>query len=287
MAAAHRDFSLPAVQAILRDARAVAPRHVFSGHEASVRSVAFSPDGQYALSGSGDNTLRLWDIATGEQVRVFEGHEDWVSSVAFSPDGQYALSGSCGKQGDGVYCIVGEMRLWDVSTGEEVRVFEGHTSDVRSVAFSPDGQYALSGSDDGTVRLWEVATGEEVPVFEGHEGWVRSVAFSPDGRYVLAGSCGRRTDTGTRCIISELRLWEVATGEEVRVFRGHEDWVHSVVFSPDGQYALSGSDDGTVWLWEVATWQEWTCANRHVVELNDTQREYYGLPDDLVLCPEE
>jgi FOG: WD40 repeat len=153
-----------------------------------VLSVAFSPDGRYALSGSADDTLRLWDAATGREVRRFEGHTERVRSVAFSPDGRYALSGSDDST----------VRLWDAATGREVRCFEGHTERVRSVAFSPDGRYALSGTNNKTVHLWDVATGQEIRRFEGHTAIVNSVVFSPDGRYALSGSVDKT-----------LRLWEL------------------------------------------------------------------------------
>ena len=100
------------------------------GHTAFVSSVAFSPDGRYALSGSGDSTLKLWEVSTGREVRTFSGHAMTVRSVAFSPDGRYALSGSLDKT----------LKLWEVSTGREVRSFSGYPGVVSSVAFSPDGQ---------------------------------------------------------------------------------------------------------------------------------------------------
>ena len=127
-----------------------------------VWSVAFSPDGRYVLSGSSDKTLRLWEVATGKELRRFEGHSGRVCSVAFSPDGRYVLSGSRDKT----------IRLWEVATGKELRRFEGHSSWVISVAFSPDGRYILSGSEDRTLRLWEVATGKELRRFEGHSDYV-------------------------------------------------------------------------------------------------------------------
>jgi WD40 repeat protein len=181
MAAAYNDYSVAETQSVLDHAHAAASRHVFLGHEGTVSGVAFSPDGQYVLSGSADGTLRLWDVETGEEVRIFTGHDDVIWSVAFSPDGQYVLSGS-GLPGSEDRTL----RLWEVDTGEEVRIFASSRS-VASVTFSSDGQYALSGSD-GTLRLWDVATGQEVRVFYGHDRGVWDGAFSPNGQYVLSGS---------------------------------------------------------------------------------------------------
>ncbi len=124
-----------------------------------------------------------------------------------------------------------------------IRTFAGHSDDVNSVAFSPDGRHALTGSRDNTLKLWETASGRLVRTFKGHTAMVRSVAFSPDGRYALSGS-GDKT----------FKLWEVATGKLIRTFAGHLDWVKSVVFSPDGRFALSGSVDKTLKLWEVSPW---------------------------------
>jgi WD40 repeat protein/uncharacterized protein YecT (DUF1311 family) len=207
------------------------------GHSWDVTSVAFSPDGRYVLSGSLDNTLKLWNVATGEEIRTFKGHSISVESVAFSPDGRYALSGS----GDNT------LKLWDVATGEEIRTFTGHTGPVESVAFSPDGRYALSGGAifDQTIKLWEVATGKEIRTFKGHSDMVESVTFSPDGRYALSGSFD-----GT------LKLWDVATGKEIRTFIGHQERVKSVTFSPDGRYILSAGYDKILRFWNVATGKE-------------------------------
>jgi predicted NACHT family NTPase len=196
----------------------------FAGHTDWVSSVAFSPDGQSALSGSGDKTLKLWDIATGNELRSVAGHTNDVHSVAFSPDGRSALSGS----GDRT------LRLWDVATGQQIRSFAGHTQIVNSVAFSPDDLTALSGSWDHTLKLWDVATGKELRSFVGHANRVDSVAFSPDGLTALSGSWDHT-----------LKLWDTATGKELRSFVGHAE-VNSVAFSPDARSALSGAERATV-----------------------------------------
>jgi GTPase SAR1 family protein len=142
------------------------------GHVSGINSVAFSHDGIYALSGSDDRTLRLWDVESGRCLRVFEGHSDIVWSVAFSGDSRLALSGSADRT----------LRLWDVESGRCLRVFEGHSASVSSVAFSGDSRLALSGSDDNTARLWDVESGRCLRVFEGHSDTVWSVAFSGDSK---------------------------------------------------------------------------------------------------------
>ena len=118
----------------------------FAGHTAQVLAVAFSPDGRSALSGSGDRTLKLWDVATGRELSTLAGHTAAVTSVAFSPDGGSVLSGSADES----------LKLWDVATGKEIQSFTGHADSVGSVVFSPDGRSALSGSHDMSLKLWNL-----------------------------------------------------------------------------------------------------------------------------------
>jgi len=197
--------------------------------------VAFSPDGRRALSGSGDNTLKLWEVNSGREIRTFQGHSNLVNAVAFSSDGRRALSGSWDHT----------LKLWEVNSGREIRTFQGHSSDVTAVAFSPDGRMALSGSEDNTLKLWEINSGREIRTFQGHSNEVNAVAFSPDGRLALSGSYDHT-----------LKLWEVNSGREIRTFQGHSYYVIAVAFSPDGQLALSGSRNGSNRLWNVQTGDE-------------------------------
>ncbi len=153
-------------------------KNTFEGHSDIVSSVNLSADGRHAVSGSGDRTLKLWEVKTGKCLRTFEGHSKSVSSVSLSADGRYALSGSGDKT----------LKLWDVATEKCLRTLEGHRYDVTSVSFSADGRYALSGSWDNTLKLWDVATGKCLRTFEGHSKGVYSDSLSADGRYALSGS---------------------------------------------------------------------------------------------------
>jgi WD40 repeat protein len=198
---------------------------------ASVFSIAFSPDGQFLVSGGEDDNIKLWRLADGSLVRKLKGHSDSVLSLAFSPRGQLLASGSADRT----------IRLWQVADGRLILRLKGHTGKVRDVAFSPDGQLLASGSDDKTVRIWQVADGGLLKTLTGHISGVNSVAFSPDGQVLASGSSDK-----------VIRLWRTPNGDLLQTLMGHTDRVTAVAFSPDGQLLASGSADRTIRLWRIS-----------------------------------
>jgi WD40 repeat protein len=235
---------------------------VFRGHEDMIWAVAFSPDGKSILTGSNDNTARLWDLY-GNVVQVFEGHEGSINSVAFSPDGKSILTGSWDKT----------VRLWSLK-GTLLHLFPGHDGYINSVGFSPDGKNVFSGSWDKTVRLWDLQ-GNVLQVFKGNDGYVTSVAFSPDGKNILT-VCSAISFNMPGSQDNIACLWDLK-GNILQVFKGHEDRINSVAFSPDGKSVLTGSWDKTARLWEIKKTHKKFQTENSYQTLSISQKIKYGI----------
>jgi WD40 repeat protein len=150
---------------------------VLAGHTEEVDDVAFSPDGQWVLSGAMDHSARLWDAASGIEVRRFTGHTDRVWGVRFSPDGKRIATASRD----------GTARVWDLASGQPLLQLSGHTSTVVAAVFSPDGRRIATASRDGTAKLWDATTGTDLLTLHGGDGGLNGVAFSPDGTRLATG----------------------------------------------------------------------------------------------------
>jgi WD40 repeat protein len=206
------------------------------GHTGRVTCVAYSPDGTRFASASADQTVKVWDLATGQVVHTLTGHGGVVRSVAYSPDGTRIVSGG-GEDG--------MITVWDAANGDRLLKFKAHNGWTNSVAFSPDGSRVASGGEDQAVRVWDVASGRRTRALAGHTGGVTDVAFSPDGSCIASGSL----EDGT------VRLWDAASGQATRTLTGHDlrGCLWGVAFSPDGsRIASGGGEDGTITVWDTA-----------------------------------
>jgi RNA polymerase sigma factor (sigma-70 family) len=238
-----------------------------ASHVWSVQAVVFSPDGKTLASASNDQTVKLWDVATGAEKATLRGHTVFLYSVAFSPDSK-TLASAGGVQlaafksyqslkdvpkDDEALKETGEVKVWDLATGKERTFYRGDTGRVFSVAFSPDGKTLAAGLRDGAIRLWDVATGGERACFR-EKAEVHAVAFSPNGK-TLASTQG-----------DKVKLWDLASGTVRAQLQGHAGRVQAVAFSPDGTLATAGNvpsrdpqksydATGEVRLWNAATGQ--------------------------------
>jgi WD40 repeat protein len=196
------------------------------GHDAAVRSVTFSPDGQLLASGSDDHTIRLWQT-DGTPLKTLVGHTAQVRSLSFSPDSKQLVSGSWDET----------IRLWQ-RDGTLLQTIRGHETLIHTVSFSPDGKQIASAGWDKTIKLWTL-DGTLVSTLAGHTGQVRSITFNPtDGTLISTG--GDRT----------LRLWQLRR-PLLATLQDHRAKVYSATFSPDGKLLVSAGADNTVRLWDA------------------------------------
>lgn len=204
--------------------------HTLTGHSSWVTSIAISPNGQLFASSSLDDTIKVWNLQTGEELLTLKGHAKGVNAIAISPDGKLLISGSDD------YTI----KVWNLHNGTLLGTLLGHTRDVNAVAISPDGKFFASGGEDRTIRLWSASTGALLRTLSGVAGMIRSIAISRDARTLASGGLDNKT-----------KLWNLQTGEQLITLVGHINSVNAIAFSPDSQVVVTGSKDKTVRLWNT------------------------------------
>jgi hypothetical protein len=249
----------------------------FRIYTTAIHNIAFSPDGDTLLSGSGDGTVRWWDVESGLHTKTVNAHSVWCFSIAIHPDGEMIATGggdqlvklwrienrtpfaTLAGHTDDVHAVAYDptgrklfsagddmsVVVFDLKTLKLIQRMRGHTAPIPTLAVSPDGSVIATGSRDDTIRLWDATTGMQRQLLKGHAGDVHSVCFSPNGE-ILASASYDET----------VKLWNVETGELVNTLGGHTNWVFSIAFHPAGKLLASGDKDGRVILWDLNSGKE-------------------------------
>ncbi len=203
-----------------------------SGHTGSVYSCAWSPDGEQLVSGSFDESLKVWDARSGQCLLTLSGHTSTVYACAWSPDGERLVSGS----GDNA------VKVWRAGSVQRRVTLSGHTDRESVCAWSPDGERLVSGSFDNALKVWDARSGRCLLTLSGHGDRVNACAWSPDGERLVSGS-------GDNAV----KVWDARSGQCLLTLSGHRDGVSACAWSPHGERLVSGSWDDSLKVWDART----------------------------------
>ncbi len=241
--------SVAALDATVRvwDAKTGAEIMALEGHEDTVDSVRFLPDGQQLLSASWDGTIRRWELETGGEVQRYTVEDALIFMIDLLPNGAQFVSASS----DAI------IRLWDIESGEVLREYIGHAVAVNGVHVSADGKLMVSasgdwGGEDRTVRLWDIESGELLRTFEGHSHIVNYARLSPNNGFIISTSWD-----------DSVRMWDIQSGEEIRQFIGHAGNTFGIAITEDSSTLLTTSSDTTVRMWDIASGEELNRFEQH------------------------
>ncbi len=209
--------------------------HTLTDHLKGVFALAVSPDGKLLASGSWDELIKLWDLETGTLLQNLTQHQASVRSLAISPDSQTLISGSFDKT----------IVLWHLPDGNVTKTIVDREP-VATIALSADGQFLASTGDDGTIEIWSMTSGEQIARASGNKYCIGSLAIGPDSQTISAGT-----------VNGYVVLWHlenVASGQPPQIslsqtIKAHAGQINACVFSPDGQYLITGSVDGKAKVW--------------------------------------
>ncbi len=197
-----------------------------SGHTDAVWGCAISPAGDFIVSASEDQTLKVWDARTGEERRTLRGHTDEVWGCAISPAGDYIVSASKDQT----------LKVWDARTGEKRHTLRGHTAGVYGCAISPAGDFIVSASEDHTLKVWDARTGVEQRTLRGHTDEVVGCAISPAGDLIVSASKDQA-----------LKVWDARTGACLSTLYVN-GWLTACAYHPDGEHIVAAGFGGVYFL---------------------------------------
>jgi WD40 repeat protein/serine/threonine protein kinase len=221
-------------------------RHVLKGHAGFVVAAALSEDAARAVTGSEDETAKIWDVNSGKEILALKGHKGGVNAVAFSRDGRFVVTGS------GDFGQPGQAKIWDSKKGGEILLLSGHKNAIKAASFSHDGGKVVTGSRDQTAKVWDAVSGANLLTLTGHRAGITAASFSRDGGRIVTGSMD-----GTA------RIWDAATGTTLLTLEGHAEQVLSACFSGDGARVATGSLDHKAKLWDAVTGMELLSLDGH------------------------
>lgn len=199
-----------------------------SGLSYAVYAVAFSPDGKLVAAAGKDRIVYVWDVSSGKRLQTLEGHAGDIYALAFSPNGKFIASAGVDRT----------LLVWSVVNGAEAMRMAGHKNKVLALAWSPNGKWLASGDSGETIRLWDATTGTLVRILNNNPA-VLALVWSPDSRWLAAGLADKT-----------IEIFDAGNGAAVQTLVGHQDWVQSVAFSPDGARLVSAGRDKTVRIWK-------------------------------------
>lgn len=229
--------------------------YTLTAHSSWVTCVAASPNTPTFASSSLDDTIKVWNLNTGELLLNMTGHNRGVNTIAISPDGRTLVSGSDDYT----------VRVWSFLNGALLGALTGHSRDVNAVAISPDGKLLVSGGEDRTIRLWSMNTGALLKTLAEVAGMIKAIAISPDGKLLASGG-----------LDNKIKLWSLRTGEYLQTFIGHLHPVHAIAFTPDGQTLITGSKDKTIRIWDVNTGELMRTLTEHIRDVNTLALTHQG-----------
>ncbi|WP_324633956.1 caspase family protein [Phormidium sp. CCY1219] len=265
-----------------------------TGHTEPVQGLAIDPRSRWLISGSWDNTIKIWDLETGTERQNITEHTNLVREIVLAPSGdrfasasqngtvkiwrldpeaenaiatlEMTLSGHSGP----VYAIAfgprGEtligggadntIKIWSLETGAVLYNLTDHRGPVRALALGPDGETLVSGAGDNTIKVWNPNTGELQKTLTGHEDLVRALAIAPNGNTLVSASWDET-----------IKIWNLNTGELQKTLTGHTDKLTTLAISPLGNILVSGSDDNTIKIWNLKTGKELQTLTDHVSDV--------------------